>query len=210
MIKTFPKLKKNIGLYPVVDSFEWVSKLAKLNISTIQLRIKNTDKDFLEEEIKSSIKIAEKHNMQLFINDYVDLAIKHNAYGVHLGQEDIQEVCMDRLLEAGIRLGVSTHNKKEVDIALKINPSYIAIGPVYFTNSKPMKDDPQGIQNLKQWVDYIAKYNIDTVAIGGINLTNIADVGSAKPSGVAVISAICSSGDYIKSTSELQQIISNF
>ena len=75
---------------------------------------------------------------QLFINDYWHFAIKYGAYGVHLGQEDLLKSDIYAISKAGIRLGISTHSFWEVSCALKLYPSYIAIGPVYPTLAKKM------------------------------------------------------------------------
>lgn len=186
----FEKLESPLGFYVIVDSSKWVERLCKANVKTIQLRIKNpTSEAELEKEIKKSISLAKKYNVQLFINDYWELAIKHKAYGVHLGQGDITYDILISLKIAGLRLGISTHGFAEIARAAMIKPSYIALGHVFPTNSKVMPSKPQGLDRLEKY-HQLLNGNIPTVAIGGIKLTNVVDVLKTGVDSVAVISAI--------------------
>ncbi|TQV89084.1 thiamine phosphate synthase [Aliikangiella coralliicola] len=176
-----------LGLYPVVDRAVWLKKLLPVGVSTIQLRIKDLRGEALEREIKSAIELAEKYDCRLFINDYWELAIKHHAYGVHLGQEDLDSVDIDAIRNAGLRLGISTHCHYEVARAMQHKPSYIACGPVYHTNTKQMPWVPHGLDGLAYWrkvLDY------PLVAIGGINRERLESVAEVGVDGVAMITAI--------------------
>ena len=177
-----------LGVYPVVDRTHKLTALYKVGITTAQLRVKDMAGEALENEIKEAIHISSEYNTRLFINDFWELAIKHKAYGVHLGQEDIQEANVKAIYAAGLRLGISTHTTAEIDIALNFEPSYIAIGPIYETTSKEMVYNPVGLEDLKRWakgVDY------PIVAIAGINLGNIEEVlKTGAANGVAMISGV--------------------
>ncbi len=201
-----------IGLYPVVDSSKWVARLLALGVSTIQLRIKTGDPDFIAEEIIESIRLVKKYNARLFINDYWQLAIKHGAYGVHLGQEDLIDVDLTAIASAGLRLGVSTHCHYEVCRVLAFNPSYIACGPVFPTDSKPMPWETQGIRRLRYWKEMLGD-SIPLVAIGGINLANISDVAASiccdSTDGIALISAITRADSPDIVTKKMLSIMSN-
>jgi hydroxymethylpyrimidine kinase / phosphomethylpyrimidine kinase / thiamine-phosphate diphosphorylase len=190
-----------LGVYPIVDNSSWLEKLLPLGVSTAQLRIKTTNKngndEQIEEEIIRSIEIAKRHSCRLFINDHWQLAIKHNAYGVHLGQEDLDTANIDALLKSDIRLGISTHSYAEVARALAYKPSYIAIGPIYSTNTKAMHWQPQGLENLKRWRRSLP---YPLVAIAGITLERLPAVIEAGADGVAVIKDILNDEDPIAKT----------
>ena len=178
---------KLLGLYPVVDSSEWIETLLPLGVSTIQLRVKDLRGEELEKEIERSVALAKQYDCRLFINDYWQLAIKYDAYGVHLGQEDLDTADIDAIYAAGLRLGTSTHCHYEVARAIQYKPSYIACGPVYHTNTKQMPWIPHGIEGLAYWhkaLDY------PLVAIGGINDERIKAVAATGVDGVAMITAI--------------------
>ncbi|STI98068.1 thiamine-phosphate pyrophosphorylase [Escherichia coli] len=115
----------------------------------------------------AAIALGRRYNARLFINDYWRLAIKHQAYGVHLGQEDLQATDLSAIRAAGLRLGVSTHDDMEIDVALAARPSYIALGHVFPTQTKQMPSAPQGLEQLARHVERLADY--PTVAIGGIS-----------------------------------------
>ena len=102
---TFPSCNKTpLGIYPVVDRADKLEPLYRCGITTAQLRVKDLTGDTLEQEIIEAIKISEKQHVRLFINDYWQLAIKHRAYGIHLGQEDIQEADTQAILDAGLEI----------------------------------------------------------------------------------------------------------
>lgn len=89
----FPTLSKpSLGLYPVVDSVNWIERLLNLGVKTLQLRIKNPAQDDLELQVKRAIELGRQFKAQVFVNDYWQLAIEHGAYGVHLGQEILKSL----------------------------------------------------------------------------------------------------------------------
>ncbi|OGV35119.1 MAG: phosphomethylpyrimidine kinase [Legionellales bacterium RIFCSPHIGHO2_12_FULL_35_11] len=176
-----------IGLYPVVDRSDWLEKLLPLGVKTIQLRIKDLHGEPLEKEIKRSVMLAKQYSATLFINDYWELAIQFGAEGVHLGQEDLPKADITKIRQSGLYLGVSTHCYYEVAAAHTFSPSYIACGPIYFTTSKVMPFNPQGIERLQRWRRTL-KYPL--VAIGGISLERLSDILNTKIDGIALISAI--------------------
>ena len=186
-----------LGLYVIVDSSDWVERLAKLNVKTIQLRIKDRTQEALEQEVKRSAAIAKKYKLNLFINDYWQLAIKYQCFGVHLGQEDLQLANMHKIAQAGLHLGVSTHNHVELAFALSFSPSYVALGAIYPTTTKALKYPEQGIKRLKIWRHLTP--NTQLVAIGGINDSNIQDVADTGVDSIAMISFITQSKNLTQS-----------
>lgn len=178
-----------LGLYPVVDSPQWISDLLSWGVETLQLRVKDQSKEELESLIEQSIAAGKGHFPRLFINDYWQLAIKHGAYGVHLGQEDLDEADLSAIREAGLKLGVSTHSYFEIARALAVQPSYIAIGPIFPTTTKTMRWEQQGLEQLYDWVQLLdGQYPL--VAIGGINYERVPAVLSMGVGSVAMVSAI--------------------
>ena len=175
-----------LGIYPLVDRANKLKTLYELGISTAQLRVKDLKGKALEDEIIEAIKLSESYNARLFINDYWELAIEYQAYGIHLGQEDLETANLEAIHQEKIRLGVSTHTTKEIEMALEIEPSYLAIGPIFETTSKKVDYDTVGIQELKNWSKNV---HYPIVAIGGINLSNIEEIIAIKNvDGIAMIS----------------------
>jgi len=194
----FPKCDNTpLGIYPVVDRAYKLKPLYEVGITTAQLRTKDKfTGQALEDEVIEAIKISEAYNARFFLNDFWELGIKHKAYGIHLGQEDIQEADVKAILNAGIRLGISTHTPKEIDIALGFEPSYLAIGPIYEPISKKLVYDTVGTEDLKRWAK---RGDYPIVAIGGITIDNIKDVAKTKSvSGIAMISDVLEEGEVSK------------
>ncbi|PPI87629.1 thiamine phosphate synthase (plasmid) [Candidatus Pantoea edessiphila] len=203
--KQFAPVPYRLGLYPIIDSLLWLKRLLDIGVNTIQLRIKDQTEIQLNKSIESAVLLAQKYNIKLFINDYWKLAIKYGVYGVHLGQEDINNADPNKILKAGLRLGISTHSELEVTKALSWNPSYISLGHIFPTNTKKMKSTPQGLNKLRNF-SYRLK-NISTVAISGINLNNIKNVLDCGVGGIAVVSAITMASDWRLATMQLVNII---
>lgn len=176
-----------LGLYVIVERAEWLQRLLKQGISSFQLRIKDLAGVELEAEISRAVKTAEQAEVRLFINDYWRQAIDCGAYGVHLGQEDLESADIEAIRTAGLRLGISTHCHYEVARANSFRPSYIACGPVFPTTTKDMPWLPHGVEGLAYWQDLL---DYPLVAIGGIGRDSIADVAATGVNGVAMISAI--------------------
>lgn len=196
--------KSPLGLYPVVETAQWVSRLVELGVNTIQLRNKSLTGDALAQEITSAVAIAEQHNARLFINDHWQLAIDSRAYGVHLGQEDLADADLPAIQKAGLRLGISTHCHYEVARAHALRPSYIACGPVYPTTSKVMPWIPHGVKGFAYWRKGL---NYPLVAIGGINHARIPGLVAAGADGIAMISAITHDADPEQRTREFMELI---
>ncbi len=184
----FPRLSQSIGLYPVLDDISWLKRLLPLGLHTVQLRLKNKTEQELRAQISAAVEFCRDYQIQLFINDHWQLAIEYQAYGVHLGQEDLQQADLSAIAAAGLRLGISTHGYAELATVLPLRPSYIALGHIFPTQTKAMPSKPQG---LKRLADYVWLCDdIPTVAIGGITQQNINAVLQTGVRGVAVVSAI--------------------
>lgn len=206
-VEPFPDIGDSpLGLYPIVDRADWLETLLPLGVTTIQLRIKDLSDRCLEDEISRAVQIARRYSCRLFINDHWQLAIKHRAYGVHLGQEDLIATQSDasnpiqQLRSAGLRLGISTHCHYEVARAHSFKPSYIAYGPVFATSSKDMPWVPQGLTGLDYWQNLLA---YPLVAIGGINLERAQAIHALGVSGIAMISEITQADSPLEKTRAL-------
>ncbi|MCW8091119.1 thiamine phosphate synthase [Alteromonas sp. ASW11-130] len=201
----FPRLlKDNIGLYPIVDSVEWVKLLLQTGINVLQLRIKNSSID-ISSQIKEAVLLARDTGCQLFINDYWQEAIEAGAYGVHLGQEDVEAADLAAIANAGLRLGISTHGYCELARALQLKPSYIALGHIFATTTKDMPSAPQGLERLTEYVKCCG--DIPTVAIGGINKERFLSVAKTAVDGIAVVSAIVKASAPLQATRDLQGML---
>ncbi|REL28622.1 thiamine phosphate synthase [Thalassotalea euphylliae] len=196
--------KEKLGLYPVIDSLAWLEQLLPLELNIIQLRLKGLPLDEIDRQIAQAVKLTSNTTTRLFINDYWQLAIKHGAYGVHLGQEDLADANLNAIANAGLRLGISTHGCYELLLARQLKSSYLAIGAIFPTVTKDMTGQIQGIDNLRHLL--ALKQEIPIVAIGGINHERAKIVASTGVDSIAVVTAITRADDYRQATQALQAI----
>ncbi len=199
----FAKLTHPLGLYPVVDDIQWLKRLLPLGLHTIQLRLKNLSQSELEYQISQAVTFCRDFDIQLFINDHWQLAIEYQAFGVHLGQDDLATADLAAIAAAGLRLGISTHGYAELCQVLALQPSYLALGHIFPTNTKQMPSKPQGIARLAQYVQICD--NTPTVAIGGIQLADIPQLLATGVQGIAVVSAITKAAEPEKALLLLNQ-----
>ncbi|KXU95910.1 thiamine-phosphate diphosphorylase [Caballeronia megalochromosomata] len=201
----FPACPDRLGLYPVLPSADWVQRVLDLGVRTAQLRRKTTDAADLQREIARSVEAGRRHDAQLFINDHWREAIAAGAYGVHLGQEDVQTAELNAIAKAGVRLGLSTHGYYEMLRALHFRPSYLALGAVFPTTTKVMPTKPQGLARLARYVQLLSG-RVPLVAIGGIDASVMPDVLATGVSSAAVVRAVTEAPDTAAAVLSLQQM----
>ena len=201
----FKECPKRLGLYGVMPDADWVKRMVEAEIPTVQLRFKSEDRYKIRKQIKESVKAVEGSKTLLFINDYWEEAIDAEAYGVHLGQEDLESADLDKIREAGLRLGLSTHGYAELAIADRYCPSYIAMGAIFPTNLKKMPTAPQGLGRLYQYAKLMSHYPL--VAIGGIDQDSIHAVSKSGVGSVAVVRAITQTKDPKAAVKHLQELM---
>lgn len=201
MYQRFTPFPRNAGLYAVIPSSEWVHCLAEAGVPVVQLRNKRTDAQRAL-EIRQAIDAVAGTNTLLFINDDWRFAIEHGAYGVHLGQEDIDAADLAAMQQTGLRLGISTHGIYEMLRAHVCKPSYMALGAIYATATKEMPTAPQGLRRLQHYVRLMSPH-YPLVAIGGIDLPRISGIWATGVDCAAVLRAIVDASDYRKATADL-------
>src|SRR6202158_1018996 len=172
--------------YPVVDSVAWVARLTKLGVGTIQLRAKELDDSQALQIVSDALEVTKGTNTRLVVNDYWRAAIVAGAKHLHLGQEDLADADLKAIRDAGLTLGISTHDDAELETALRAEPDYIALGPIFPTTLKSMRFAPQGIPKITEWKKRIV--NIPLVAIGGIKLEQAPAIFAAGADSIAVVS----------------------
>jgi thiamine-phosphate pyrophosphorylase len=179
--------------YPVVDSVAWVARLTKLGVGTVQLRAKDFDDGAALQIVSDALEVTKDTSTKLVVNDYWRAAIVAGARHLHLGQEDLAEADLAAIRDAGLTLGISTHDDEELETALRAKPDYIALGPIFPTTLKSMRFAPQGIAKITEWKKRIG--NIPLVAIGGIKLEQSAAIFAAGANSIAVVSDVTQHAD---------------
>lgn len=180
-----------LGLYAVLPDAAWVGRMARAGVPTVQLRFKSTDPAAIRAEVIAAVEAVAGTPALLFINDHWREAIDAGAYGIHLGQEDLDATALadlDAIRTAGLRLGLSTHGYAEMLKAEALAPSYLALGAVFPTTLKAMATVPQGVGRLGVYVQLMRHRPL--VAIGGIDAARLPAVCATGVGSVAVVRAL--------------------
>lgn len=202
--------KKDLILYAVTDRtwlgnmtlYEQVEEALKGGATFVQLREKELDDvAFLKEafEIKD---LCRQYNVPFVINDNVEIAVKVNADGIHIGQKDMEAGYVRSVIGEDKILGVSAQTVEQALLAEKMGADYLGVGAVFSTGSKADADDVS-IDALKAICEAVS---IPVVAIGGIGASNILQLTGSGVCGVAVISAIFAADNIGKATAELKEL----
>lgn len=191
--------KKTMLLYAVTDRawvgkqslYEQVEAALKGGVSCVQLREKDLDdQEFLKEAIEISA-LCKDYKVPFFINDNVEIAIRCQADGIHVGQEDMEANKVREKVGPDMMIGVSVHSVEEALEAVKNGADCLGVGAMFSTSTK--KDvNLLAKETLKAICDTV---DVPVVAIGGINKSNIMELAGSGVDGVALVSAIFSADD---------------
>ena len=179
--------------YPIVDSAVWVERLVSLGARLVQLRMKDQPDDVVRAHVRASKMACSSAGAQLVVNDYWQVAIEEACDFVHLGQGDLDGADVKAIRQAGLRLGVSTHDPEELTRAKALEPDYIALGPIYPTLLKKMPWAPQGLSRITEWKQLIG--DTPLVAIGGLTVERLPLVFGAGADVAAVVTDIVRNPD---------------
>lgn len=192
----FPSCPHSLGLYAVLPDAQWVGRMARAGVPTVQLRFKSEDSAAITAEVRAAVAAVQGTSARLFINDHWQDAIDAGAYGVHVGQEDLDAIGardLDAIRAGDLRLGVSTHGYAEMVRAQAVRPSYIALGAVFPTTLKRMATAPQGVARLAAYVRLLRQYPL--VAIGGISAAQFPEILATGAGSIAVVRALVNAQD---------------
>jgi len=201
------KAEQIYGLYAVIDTdclkgkdfVETASQLLAGGTKLIQLRDKKSGKKELLSLALALKNMCAREDALFIVNDHLDIALAADADGLHVGQDDLPVSIARRQLPIGKLIGCSVANVQEAKQAKNDGADYVACGAIYATSTKP--DCPQvGLETLRAIKGAV---DLPLVAIGGINLSNVAEVMSAGADAIAVISALLLARSPQEATREL-------
>lgn len=203
--------KKSLLLYAVTDRkwsdndtfYTHIEESLEGGVTFLQLREKNLDTNsFFKEAIKIK-ELCKKYNVPFIINDNVEIALKSNADGIHVGQDDMNAKEVRKLIGNDKILGISVQTVEQALLAQEQGANYLGVGSIFTTTSK---DDAKNvsINTLKEICNAV---NIPVVAIGGIDKDNIKQLSKTGINGIAVISAIYANKNIKEATATLKKLV---
>ena len=204
------ELADSLLLYAVTDR-HWLGErtLAEVvreslegGVSFLQLREKELDEGRFYEEAVELQALAAQYGVPFVVNDNVDIALRMDADGVHVGQSDMEAGDVRALLGPDKILGVSAQTVEQAVLAEKRGADYLGVGAVFPTGSK---DDAEDVshETLKAICEAVS---IPVVAIGGITLENTPELAGSGICGIAVISAIYGQKDIKEAAARLRKV----
>src|SRR5204862_1507434 len=143
--------------------------------------------------VSDALAITRGTPTKLVVNDYWRAAIEAKAKHLHLGQEDLEGADLKTIRDAGLTLGISTHDDAELENALRAKPDYVALGPIFPTTLKSMRFAPQGIPKITEWKKRVG--SLPLVAIGGIKFEQAAEIFAAGADSIPVVSDVTQHAD---------------
>lgn len=202
--------KENLLLYAVTDRswlggqtlYEQVEEALEGGATFIQLREKDLDDAETLKEAVLLQELCKKYKVPFVVNDKVEVALKMDADGVHVGQSDMEAGNVRQLLGSDKIIGVSAQTVEQALLAQERGADYLGVGAVFPTGSKSdaVEVDHDTLRAICQAVD------IPVVAIGGISRENVSLLSGTGICGIAVISAIFAQKDIRTSTRELKEL----
>ncbi len=204
------RLKESLLLYAVTDR-HWLGEksLAEVvresldgGVTFLQLREKDLDDERFYEEAVELQAMAKEYGVPFVVNDNVDIALRMDADGVHVGQSDMEAGDVRALLGPDKILGVSAQTVEQAVLAEKRGADYLGVGAVFPTGSKDDAIDVS-FDTLKAICSAVS---IPVVAIGGITLRNTPELAGSGICGIAVISAIYGQKDIKEAASSLKKV----
>ena len=160
----------------------------------LQVRAKAASGRWLFDTASAVVALAHEASARVIINDRADIARLSGADGVHVGQDDLAPALVRIVVGERMMVGVSTHTQEQVDAAAGQPISYVAIGPVFDTRTKPSHHRAVGLDGVREAARVTRAAGLPLVAIGGIALESAADVIGAGADSVAVISDLLVAG----------------
>ena len=204
------ELAEKLLLYAVTDRhwlgekslYEVVRESLDGGVTFLQLREKNLDEDSFYEEAVRLQAMAREYKVPFVINDNVEIAVRMNADGVHVGQDDMEAGNVRALIGPDKILGVSAQTVEQAVLAEQQGADYLGVGAVFPTGSKDDAVDVP-LETLKAICEAVS---IPVVAIGGITLENTPELAGTGICGIAVISAIYAQKNIREAASALKKV----
>jgi thiamine-phosphate pyrophosphorylase len=204
-------------LYPIVDTESLARRgcaaeaaaraMLEGGARILQFRHKGFFSRAVVEQAERVALLCQQAGARFIVDDRADIALLLGA-GVHLGQEDLTPVDARRVLGDRHVVGFSTHNEEQLRAAANEPIDYVALGPIFGTQSKERPDPVLGVAALAR-LRPLARHPL--VAIGGITRENAREVIEAGADAVAVIADLlpepCTQETILERMEEWQRLL---
>jgi thiamine-phosphate pyrophosphorylase len=163
----------------------------------VQLRVKDQPADVILEYAIEANKLCNQHGAKLIVNDHPEIALKAEAYGVHLGLQDMSVAQARRIVGQQMIIGGTANTFQHIRQRVAEGVDYVGCGPYRFTTTKAKLSPILGLEGLKAIVKQMraANMTVPIIGIGGVLPEDIALLVDAGLYGVAISGAITRAAD---------------
>ncbi|EAL19255.1 hypothetical protein CNBH3540 [Cryptococcus deneoformans B-3501A] len=206
-------------LPPGKDYYESLEESLQGGVTLVQVREKYADTGEFIEVARRTKAICDKYNVPVLINDRIDVHLAVGTAGIHVGQTDCPIGLARSLVGPDAIIGLSVSNVNEAKRAIQQGADYVGIGAVWPTNSKDVANKKMlGPDGVGEILDLLHGTGVQSVAIGGIHLPNVAQLlhASIAPQsrnaldGIAIISDIVASLTPREAATNLREVVQSF
>lgn len=156
-------------------------------VTCVQYRDTENPRAVQYERILALRDATAKYGTPIIVNNDAELAAAIKSEGIHVGQHDMPVDEVRKIVGANCEIGLSITAKGQAENGADC----LGIGPVFDARkTKADASDAIGVDGLRA---ILAEHLLPSVAIGGITLTNAADVLSTGVGGLAIVSAFSKS-----------------
>lgn len=191
------------GINSNYDIQECVRQAIHGGVTIVQVREKNKTTEEMYLIANKIKKVTDAYSIPLIINDNVDVALKINSDGIHIGQDDISCLEARKVLGEDKIIGVTVTTLEQAKRAIEQGATYLGVGAIYKSTTK--KDAK--IVSHDEFLKILNYCKIPIVVIGGINENTIPNFKNYNISGYAMIRPILENENITESSRKLKKLI---
>jgi thiamine-phosphate pyrophosphorylase len=203
------------GLYAITDSTlhtgaaleRAVGRAIEGGAKVIQYRDKSDDGDRRHADAARLVRLCRRHGVPMIVNYDVELALRAEADGVHIGRGDAELAAVRVRLGDGFIIGVSCYDDPaRAVLAQRLGADYVAFGAMFPSATKPdaTRAEIATIAAVRE------RIRVPIVAIGGITPENGASLLQAGVDMLAVVRGVFGGDDPAVAAGHYRQLFDQY
>jgi thiamine-phosphate pyrophosphorylase len=159
-----------------------VEAAVEARIDCVIVRERDLEARDLTDLTTSIVAITRETSTRVVVNDRVDVALASGADGVHLRGDSMAPDIVRRMTPAKFLIGRSVHSAREAASVAGVD--YLIAGTVWTSASK---HEGHQLLGLGGFSDVVRAASVPVLAIGGVTIDRIGEIGRAGGAGIAAI-----------------------
>jgi thiamine-phosphate pyrophosphorylase len=175
----------------------------------IQLRVKNQPEPVVLSYAAAAKALCDAFQARLIVNDFPGVAKRVQAYGVHVGLQDLPIREVRKQVGKGMVIGGTANTFAHIRQRVAEGADYIGLGPFRFTTTKEKLSPILGLSGYTSLVEQMraADIHLPLIAIGGIGLDDVRAILQTGVHGIAVSGLLTEARDKAKMVEHIYQAI---